>query len=105
MRLLRSGVVAAQLGQTALAATTAASTSLVVANGTWLVTAPVAGLNTSAKRVPVEAAAWPLIQWVSVGVAISIPFSCRHSRVGGNPDSVKLKQFFFKIYALSFMLA
>ena len=49
-RARRIGGVSAQAGKAACAAATAAATSLAFARATWPVTAPVAGLKTSARR-------------------------------------------------------
>ena len=46
----RSGVVARQAGNAAIAALTAVSTSAASANGTVRITCPVAGFVTSPKR-------------------------------------------------------
>ena len=52
MRARRSGVVSRQAGKAALAAATAASISSLPASGTWRITSPLAGLNTSPMRPP-----------------------------------------------------
>jgi len=65
-RARRSGGVAAQAGKAAAAAATAASTSDGLASGTWALTSPVAGLNTSLARPEVPATRRPAIQWARV---------------------------------------
>ena len=59
MRARRSGGVFAQAGQAALAAATTPATSSADASGTRFSAAPVAGLNTSAKRPERPAAGAP----------------------------------------------
>jgi hypothetical protein len=61
-RARRIGGVSAQAGKAACAAATAASTSALLASATWPVTAPVAGLNTSARRPLWPGTTRPLIQ-------------------------------------------
>ena len=60
-----SGGVAAQSGNAAFAASTAALSSAADASGTWEATSPVAGLYTSPNRPDVPFTCRPLIQWVS----------------------------------------
>ena len=67
-----AGGVFAQPGNAALAAATAASTSLAFANGTDPTTKPVAGLNTSFDRPLVPAKVAPLMKCISVIAYLTI---------------------------------
>ena len=62
MRARRTGGVARHVGNAAVAAATAASTSAALANGTTRTTLPVAGLVTSPNRTLCVAVGRPLIQ-------------------------------------------
>ncbi len=66
-----SGVVSAQAGKAAAAASTAACTSSTEASGTRFVTAPVAGSKTSAWRSERPAVWVPAMQWGMVIISVS----------------------------------
>ena len=70
MRARRSGGVSRHAGNAAVAALTAASTSVALANGTVRITCPDAGFVTGPDRVPVDAALWPLIHSGTVGSVV-----------------------------------
>ncbi len=91
-RALRIGGVSAQAGKAAWAAATALATSALFASATWPVTAPVAGLKTSARRPLWPGTTRPPIQCsMEATVAFDRDFSGAFMG-GGFPDATTAPQ-------------